>query len=120
VPADHFVDVQRAVLPTQIRVHVGEQQAGASHGQLPRRVGHVGLQQQSHLGPRRLDSDVPVLPQELAHGIAESDDRRVVRSGGVLQSFGKRARRVRGQQIAANQFRGGLRDFLYLNYSRPG
>lgn len=110
VSADHLVDVQHAVVPSQIRVHVGEQQAGASHGQSPRTVGHVGFQQQLHLRPHRLDGGLPVLPQELAEGVAESDDRRVVGSGGSVQSPGERVRRVRGQQIAADQIGGGLAD----------
>ncbi len=43
VSADHLVDVQLAVLPAQIRVHVREEQPGAAQGEPPGAVGHVGF-----------------------------------------------------------------------------
>ncbi|WP_242909743.1 hypothetical protein [Actinomadura terrae] len=104
------MDVQLSALPAQVRVHVGEQQSRAPQGKLAGAVGHVGFQHQPHLRPHRLDGHRPVLPQEIADGVAESGDRCVFGGGGVAERFGNRVGRVRKQQVVLDPGAGRLAD----------
>ncbi len=121
VPADHVGDVQDSPVPAQRGVHVGEEQPGATEGEPPGAVGHVGLQQQPHPRPLRPHRDLPVAPQEFAEGVAQSADGRVPGAvEGGAQGLGRRVGEVGVQQVAPDHRGGGAADDGQLLLERRG
>ena len=114
VVADHLVDVQHSVAPAQVGVHVGEQQAGAPGGQAARPVGRVGLEHEPHVRPARRQSQLVVALELFADAVSQRCHRAAPTPHGGGQRVGHGVRRMRGDQVPANDPRGRGPDDCHL------